>query len=437
MINQIWQDFLNQLNTNQFLSGGVILGAITGILVYLKSFPRYVWERIVRLINYEITIEANSKLYEYLQQYLNYKYKNKMRNILASYRRSSDNMLGFNEGVNTYYNKENEYYGENESALEANINNKDSNNPKNGKVVFDHRSDFFRIFYKKRIIKIEKDREKINTTASVKHLYFDSYTISGLFGKKAILELIEEILKYNTEIYNKDIKSKIYKNNSYRWTESPGKLRNINNIFIDPIQKERILNDIQNFINHKNFYNLKNILYRRGYLFYGPPGTGKTSLISALANYFKRNLYILNLKNVDKEVLDDLFDSMDSNSIVLIEDIDAYFKGRDSNSTDLSFSDFINIISGVNTREDIILMITTNKKSELDEALIRSGRFDLHLEISYPSIKEINEFLTFFYDTNITLKEEDIKTGTTIADIENICIEHKYDKDEALKILKK
>ncbi len=49
---------------------------------------------------------------------------------------------------------------------------------------------------------------------------------------------------------------------------------------------EHLINDVDRFISHPNWYIDRGIPYRRGYLLYGPPGSGKTSAIMALAGCF-------------------------------------------------------------------------------------------------------------------------------------------------------
>jgi chaperone BCS1 len=63
--------------------------------------------------------------------------------------------------------------------------------------------------------------------------------------------------------------------------------------------------------------------WKRGYLLYGPPSTGKSSLIAAMANHLKFDIYDLELSNVySNSELRRLLVSTANRSIVVIEDID-------------------------------------------------------------------------------------------------------------------
>jgi SpoVK/Ycf46/Vps4 family AAA+-type ATPase len=127
---------------------------------------------------------------------------------------------------------------------------------------------------------------------------------------------------------------------------------------------------------------------------------------------------------------------MDGGSVLLIEDIDRYFGQEqvDEAKSKISYSSFINEISGVKAREDVILIITTNHKSKLDEALLRSGRLDRHFEIGLPGEKEIREYLSWFFGVDI-VSLPDVE-NLTMADVENVCVRNRGDVTAALNQLK-
>ena len=92
---------------------------------------------------------------------------------------------------------------------------------------------------------------------------------------------------------------------------------------VDPKQKEMLLDDLDRFLGRKGLYEDVGKTWKRGYLLYGPPGTGKSSLIAAMANYLKFNIYDLNLsgRHTD-ESLRSILLSTTNRSILVIEDID-------------------------------------------------------------------------------------------------------------------
>lgn len=62
--------------------------------------------------------------------------------------------------------------------------------------------------------------------------------------------------------------------------------------------KRELIEDLDRFVEKREFYRRVGKAWKRGYLFCGPPGTGKSSLTAAMANYLKFEVYDLDLKEV-------------------------------------------------------------------------------------------------------------------------------------------
>ncbi|XP_062102812.1 AAA-ATPase At5g17760-like [Humulus lupulus] len=65
--------------------------------------------------------------------------------------------------------------------------------------------------------------------------------------------------------------------------------------------KEELIHDLDRFLDQKQFYKKVGKAWKRGYLLYSPPGTGKSSLIAAMANHLKFDIYDLQLSNLRKD----------------------------------------------------------------------------------------------------------------------------------------
>ncbi|MCE0482486.1 hypothetical protein HAX54_041283 [Datura stramonium] len=177
---------------------------------------------------------------------------------------------------------------------------------------------------------------------------------------------------------------------------------------MDPRKKEEIINDLIAFTKGKDYYSKVGKAWKRGYLLYGPPGTGKSTMIAAIANFLNYDIYDLELTSVkDNLELKKLLMETTSKSIIVIEDIDCSVdltgkrekekKKEETGDSDsdsdsdsesqnkLTLSGLLNFIDGIWSAcgQERIIIFTTNHVDKLDPALIRRGRMDMHIEMSY------------------------------------------------------
>ncbi|XVF17939.1 hypothetical protein REPUB_Repub10bG0168100 [Reevesia pubescens] len=169
---------------------------------------------------------------------------------------------------------------------------------------------------------------------------------------------------------------------------------------LDTELKEAILKDLQRFLRRKDHYRKVGKAWKRGYLLYGPPGTGKSSLIAAMANYLNFDVYDLELTDVRcNSELRRLLVATSNRSILVVEDIDCTIELQDrmtvspgSHFLDYPFpqkqvtlSGLLNFIDGLwsSCGDERIIVFTTNHKDKLDPALLRPGRMDVHIHLSY------------------------------------------------------
>lgn len=101
---------------------------------------------------------------------------------------------------------------------------------------------------------------------------------------------------------------------------------------MDPETKMALIEDLHRFISRKEYYKRVGKAWKRGYLLYGPPGTGKSSLVAAMANYLKFDIYDLDLKEVQcNSDLRRLLIGTGNRSILVIEDIDCSIELQNRN----------------------------------------------------------------------------------------------------------
>lgn len=206
-------------------------------------------------------------------------------------------------------------------------------------------------------------------------------------------DFITEALTYNAPPENKKIK--VYTSCGKGYWESRNSVysQTLNEIYIPSFEKEQIVNCIDKFITNKERYIKFGRIYKTSFLLTGVPGSGKSSIAKAIALKYNRRIYVLNFtKNLTDDTLIDLFNDINNDSILLLEDIDAYFIDRKAQDVNISFSVLINCLDGVLSKGNgLIIFITANNPDRLDPALLRPGRIDKIIKFDYPKKKDIEE----------------------------------------------
>lgn len=148
------------------------------------------------------------------------------------------------------------------------------------------------------------------------------------------------------------------------------------------------------------------ISHVKGIMLYGPPGTGKTliarqlgSLLNARAPKIVNGPEILNkyvgqseenIRNLFKDAEDEFRAKREESQlhIIIFDEIDAICKKRGSSGSagvgDQVVNQLLSKIDGVESLDNILVIGMTNRLDLIDEALLRPGRFEIHLEISLP-----------------------------------------------------
>ena len=138
-----------------------------------------------------------------------------------------------------------------------------------------------------------------------------------------------------------------------------------------------LIKETERWKNSKDWFLDKRIPWRRGVLLAGDPGNGKSAFVKAMAQYLDVPLHVFDISSMDNMEFDQEWNRAieDSPCIVLVEDIDAVFNGRnnilDKEGDSLSFDCFLNTLSGVGNSDGVLVFITTNDISKLDPAIGR------------------------------------------------------------------
>lgn len=167
----------------------------------------------------------------------------------------------------------------------------------------------------------------------------------------------------------------------------------------------------------------------KGVLLYGPPGTGKTMLAKALAH--EADLPFIATSGaelLDLELMRSIFRRAReyAPAIVFIDEIDALGK-RGNGARDVLINQLLAEIDGFDSTlcDPVFVIAATNFRENIDPALLRSGRLDLHVHV--PSLDR--EARRFFIEKICTMpgganidrdKLLDFSSGMTGADLEKV-----------------
>ena len=151
-------------------------------------------------------------------------------------------------------------------------------------------------------------------------------------------------------------------------------------------------------------YGIKNV---KGMLLHGPPGTGKTLIARQLAKVLHArepkivngpelfNKYVGETEKNVRALFDDAKKEQEEkreNSalhIIIFDEFDAIAKHRGSSSGGTGVGDnivnqLLSVIDGVESLDNILVIGMTNRIDLIDKAVLRPGRFEVHVEIGLP-----------------------------------------------------
>lgn len=211
-----------------------------------------------------------------------------------------------------------------------------------------------------------------------------TFTASTTAGRDAVISMMEGMISESIEAPT----TRLHVATTWGgWNSNSLQPRKLDTVVLASGQKERIVGDIDMFLEREETYRNLGIPWHRGYVFYGPPGTGKTSLARAIADHFKMDLYFIPLSDFKED--SDLIGCMrqiNPRSLLVLEDVDVVHatKSRDDAETaGVSASALLQCLDGMVSPHGLITVMTTNELEGIDKALLRPGRADLIEQLDY------------------------------------------------------
>jgi len=383
--------------------------AVTTILIttinYIYNNLSTILRRKLNFKDNYMIIENNSKLYRNFIQYLYDKYANETKGCkMQDYDGLFDILIEeLNHGELTDNFKDHAVY----------ISFQNSNQPSNkeeDKKDISHKNIILRCKEKMKILE-DYVKHIIRTINSNKNRDLHMYKLKVTGNKKKE--------RYISWVRNKFITNKT-----------------MENTIVTEQVKKLYYDDLNKFINDKDKYYKKGIPYKRGYLLHGEPGCGKTSLIKAVAHDLNLPIFMLDLSalldnselmaamnelnyhiNSDEPYLL-VFEDLDRTKIFKYMTNDRYYGYEDDGTNTnhgITQDCILNILDGIDECHGRITIITTNDviKVKKFKSLIRPGRIDISINITYCTIDQIKRILQYYFD-DCNLETININENVTI-----------------------
>ncbi len=211
-------------------------------------------------------------------------------------------------------------------------------------------------------------------------------------------------------------------------------------------EAELEVKEIVDFLKNPQTFTRLGAKIPKGVILVGPPGTGKTLLAKAVAGEAQVPFFSISgsefvemFVGVGASRVRDLFKRAKEKApcIVFIDEIDAIGRSRSRNTIfsganderESTLNQLLTEMDGFGTNTGVIVLAATNRGDMLDPALLRPGRFDRHIYLELPNLKEREAIFRvhirpLVLDDTIDLPFMAAQTpGFSGADIANICNE--------------
>lgn len=214
-------------------------------------------------------------------------------------------------------------------------------------------------------------------------------------------------------VYKIHLKVVSKKEKQARWQSKNIKIcKTIENTIVSKEIRASFYDDVELFMSNEPNYIRKGLPFKRTYLLYGPPGTGKTSLVKAIANEYNLPIFLIDLNILENnaqllEAIDSMHHLVSRNTkyLLVFEDMDQckLFSSSTNQKKMITRDCFLNVLDGLDESAGRITMITCNDINKLKQmkALMRPGRIDRLVEVSYCTVEQMIDLIAFYIGIRI------------------------------------
>lgn len=170
--------------------------------------------------------------------------------------------------------------------------------------------------------------------------------------------------------------------------------------------RERAIELVETQLNKRENLNAIRARPVKGIIFTGPPGTGKTYLARIIANESKASFYLVSGPSIiskwlgdSEETLRRIFEAAakEERAIIFFDEIDSIAERRTGNSHEASkrlVAQLLTLLDGFDQGSgNVVVIAATNRIEDVDDALLRPGRFDWEIPFGMPTLEDRFEIL--------------------------------------------
>ena len=211
-------------------------------------------------------------------------------------------------------------------------------------------------------------------------------------------------------------------------------------------EAEQEVREIVEFLKNPGAFTKLGAKIPKGIILVGPTGTGKTLLAKAVAGEAQVPFFSISgaefvemFVGVGASRVRDLFRQAKEKApcIIFIDEIDAIGRSRGkgaflsgaNDERESTLNQLLTEMDGFSTNSGVIVLAATNRADILDPALLRPGRFDRHIYLELPNLKEREAIFKVHLKPLVSNPAIDLHLlagqtpGFSGADIANICNE--------------